>query len=128
MAWAFLAYRFPAFRLVIKTRLQSGLFEKPFVYLEKFKKKYMKYIKLSILLLIIFNFSSCTITEKLVLNDNGSGKFTYDIDGSKMMTMLGSTLKTLDEDDSKKSKKKKKKEKLLEENSTSKKAIDSVWE
>ena len=30
----------------------------------------MKYIKLIISLLIVFNFSSCTITEKLVLNEN----------------------------------------------------------
>ncbi len=89
----------------------------------------MKYFKLIISLLIVFNFSSCTITEKLVLNENGSGKFTYDIDGSKMMSMLGSTLKTLEEDDSKKSKKKKKKikEKLSDENSASKKAIDSTF-
>jgi hypothetical protein len=66
----------------------------------------MRIIKLLLVLAIIFNFSSCTITEKLIVNENGGGKFAYDIDGSKMMSMMGSAFKG-DEKPSKKSKKKK---------------------
>jgi hypothetical protein len=64
----------------------------------------MKYIKLLSALLFVFSFSSCTITEKMILNENGSGKFAYDIDGSKMMSMMGSAFKG-DSNDSKKEKK-----------------------
>lgn len=66
----------------------------------------MKIIKLLLVLTILFNFSSCTITEKLIVNENGGGKFAYDIDGAKMMSMMGSAFKG-DEKPSKKSKKKK---------------------
>lgn len=64
----------------------------------------MKYIKLLSALLFVFSFSSCTITEKMILNENGSGKFAYDIDGSKMMSMMGSAFKG-DSNDAKKEKK-----------------------
>ena len=63
----------------------------------------MKYIKLLSALLFVFSFSSCTITEKMILNENGSGKFAYDIDASQMMSMMGSAFKG----DSKKEKKRK---------------------
>jgi len=64
----------------------------------------MKYIKLLSALLFVLSFSSCTITEKMILNENGSGKFAYDIDGSKMMSMMGSAFKG-DSNDAKKEKK-----------------------
>ena len=49
----------------------------------------MKYIKLFSVFLFIFSLVSCTITEKMIINDKGSGKFTYEIDGTKMMAMAG---------------------------------------
>jgi hypothetical protein len=49
----------------------------------------MKLFKILLGLTCIFNLSSCTITEKMIVNDNGSGKFSYDIDGTKMMSMMG---------------------------------------
>lgn len=67
----------------------------------------MKTIKLLLAVAFIFNLSSCTITEKMIVNDNGSGKFSYDIDGTKMMSMMGGAFK----DEGKGSKKKGKKEK-----------------
>jgi hypothetical protein len=57
----------------------------------------MKTIKLVCAVLFSIGFTSCSITEKMIMNDNGSGKFSYDIDGSKMMSMMGSAFK----DDSK---------------------------
>lgn len=67
----------------------------------------MKYIKLLSALFFVFSFSSCTITEKMILNENGSGKFAYNIDGSKMMSMMGSAFKG-ESNDAKKDKKDKK--------------------
>jgi hypothetical protein len=64
----------------------------------------MKYIKLLSALIFVFSFSSCTITEKMILNENGSGKFAYDIDASQMMSMMGSAFKG-DSNDAKKEKK-----------------------
>lgn len=54
----------------------------------------MRYIKLLSALLLVFTVSSCTITEKMILNEKGSGKFSYDIDGSQMMSMLGGAMKS----------------------------------
>lgn len=73
-----------------------------FIFVEIYYQ--MKYIKLLSALLFVFSFSSCTITEKMILNENGSGKFAYDVDGSKMMSMMGSAFKG-DSNDAKKEKK-----------------------
>ncbi|WP_298394638.1 hypothetical protein [Flavobacterium sp.] len=65
----------------------------------------MRNFKLITGVLFAFMFTSCSITEKMIINDNGSGKFTYDIDGSKMMSMMGSAFKGDDNEDTKKNKK-----------------------
>ena len=65
----------------------------------------MRYIKLLFALLLTLSLTSCTITEKMIINDNGSGKFAYDIDGTKMMSMMGSAFKGDDKEDTKKNKK-----------------------
>lgn len=72
-----------------------------FIFVEIYNQ--MKYIKLLSALFFVFSFSSCTITEKMILNENGSGKFAYDVDGSKMMSMMGSAFKG-DSNDAKKEK------------------------
>jgi hypothetical protein len=64
--------------------------------------------------------TSCNITEKMIINDNGSGKFTYDIDGTKMMSMLGSAFKSEGEDGTKKNKKE-------TVNRKNKKVVDSTF-
>lgn len=89
----------------------------------------MKLLKLFTLGLLFLSVVSCSITEKMIVNENGSGKFAYNIDASKMMSMMGSAFKDLDEDDSKKSKKKKKKSKevVSENNEVLKKVIDSTF-
>jgi hypothetical protein len=69
---------------------------------------------------VVFLTTSCSITETLVMNENGSGKFSYDIDGSKMMSMIGNI--GLGEES--KSKKKQKKETKKERVS---KDIDSTF-
>jgi hypothetical protein len=56
----------------------------------------MKNIKALFSLLVIFSVASCNITEKLIINDSGSGKFAYEIDGSKMMSMMGSAFSKSD--------------------------------
>lgn len=78
----------------------------------------MKQFKLLALLAFVFLLTSCSITEKMIINEDGSGKFSYEIDGSKMMSMMGSAFK---EETTKKEKKKGKKE------SDIKKAIDSTF-
>lgn len=89
----------------------------------------MKTLKLFAVALTILSLVSCSITEKMIVNENGSGTFSYDIDGSKMMSMMGDAFKDLGADDSKKSKSKKKKNK--EENAdqvvASKKVLDSTF-
>lgn len=71
-------------------------------------------------LLLMLTLTSCTITEKMIINDNGSGKFTYDIDGTKMMSMLGNAFKSEGEDDAKKNKKE-------TVNRKNKKVVDSTF-
>lgn len=80
----------------------------------------MKSIKLLFALLLTLAMTSCTITEKMIINDNGSGKFAYDIDGTKMMSMMGSAFKGDDKEDTKKNKK----ETVSRKN---KKVIDSTF-
>jgi len=38
----------------------------------------------------------------MILNEKGSGKFSYDIDGSQMMSMMGGAMKSQSNDDTKK--------------------------
>lgn len=47
----------------------------------------MKLYKLSFVVVLLTFFQSCMITESLLINDNGSGKFSYDIDASPLMDM-----------------------------------------
>lgn len=66
----------------------------------------MKTIKYTVMAFVAaLLLTSCSITEKIVLNENGSGKFSYEMDGSKMMSMLSSAM----EQEGGKAKKKKKK-------------------
>ena len=78
----------------------------------------MKKIQFIVILVFVISLASCSITEKMIVNENGSGKFSYEIDGSKMMSMMGSALK---DDSSAKKKKKGKKEADM------KKRIDSTF-
>ena len=80
----------------------------------------MRYIKLLFALLLTLSVTSCTITEKMIINDNGSGKFAYDIDGTKMMSMMGSAFKGDDKEDTKKDKKE-------TVNRKNKKVVDSTF-
>lgn len=69
----------------------------------------MRFIKLLPAILLVSIITSCTITEKMVLNEKGSGKFSYEIDGSQMMSMLGGAMKSESNNDSKDGKTNKKK-------------------
>ena len=80
----------------------------------------MKNIFKIVFVAIIATFASCSITEKMIINEDGSGKFAYEIDGSKMMSMMGSAFKS---DDDSSSNKKKKKNKDV----GAKKVIDSTF-
>ena len=86
----------------------------------------MKIIKILFALVLLFNLVSCNITEKIIINENGSGKFAYEIDGSQMMSMMGNAFKDLGEDE-KDSKKKKKKKKQEEQVVKPSKTIDSTF-
>jgi len=68
----------------------------------------MRIIKLLSTILFVCTISSCTITEKMILNEKGSGKFSYDIDGSQMMSMMGGAMKSQSNDDAKSGDSKKK--------------------
>lgn len=78
----------------------------------------MKKIKFITLLVFVLSITSCSITEKMMIKEDGSGKFSYEIDGSKMMSMMGSAFK---EEGTSKKKNKTKKE------SDTKKVIDSTF-
>lgn len=79
----------------------------------------MKYINFLIVCLLVTIFQSCKITENLLIEEDGSGKFSYDIDASPIMEIAGSVFS-----EDKKSNKKKNRKKS---SSTEKKAIDSVF-
>lgn len=53
----------------------------------------MNYIKLLFAFAVVLSLTSCTITERMMINENGGGKFSYEIDGSKMMSMMGGAFK-----------------------------------
>lgn len=48
----------------------------------------MKFVKLLSALLFIFSLTSCTFTEDIYINPDGSGKYAIDIDGSSLMAMI----------------------------------------
>lgn len=55
----------------------------------------MKFIKLLSALFFIFSLTSCTFTENIYINGDGSGKYSLDMDGSAFMSMMPSdSLKT----------------------------------
>lgn len=49
----------------------------------------MKLYKLLSLSFLIATLTSCTFTENIYINDNGTGKFSVDMDGSALMEMAG---------------------------------------
>jgi hypothetical protein len=52
----------------------------------------MKLYKLLSFSLLIATLTSCTLTENIYVNDNGTGKFAVDMDGSSLMAMAGDQL------------------------------------
>lgn len=68
--------------------------------------------------IVLVSLSSCSITEKIIFNEDNSGKFAYEIDGSKMMSMMGSAIKSETEKKSKKKKNKKGERELADIDST----------
>ncbi len=51
-------------------------------------------IKTLILLAFVIFFLSCQITEKMTINEDGSGKISFELDGSGLMMMLGDKMKS----------------------------------
>ena len=49
----------------------------------------MKFNKLLGFFFLLATLTSCTFTENIYINDNGSGKFSVDMDGSSLMQMAG---------------------------------------
>ena len=47
----------------------------------------MKLLKLTLLVVVLTFFQSCKITESLLIKEDGTGKFNYDIDASPLMDM-----------------------------------------
>ncbi|TPG38132.1 hypothetical protein [Flavobacterium pectinovorum] len=52
----------------------------------------MKLYKLLSFSFLIATLTSCTLTENIYVNDNGTGKFSVDMDGSSLMAMAGDQL------------------------------------
>lgn len=52
----------------------------------------MKLYKLLGFFILLATFTSCTLTENIYVNDNGTGKFSVDMDGSALMEMAGNQL------------------------------------
>lgn len=65
----------------------------------------MKLFRCLLVFVGLASLSSCSITERIIFKEDGSGKYAYEVDGSKVMAMMGSAIK---EESAKKSKKKKK--------------------
>lgn len=49
----------------------------------------MKLYKLLSFSFLVATLTSCTFTENIYVNDNGTGKFSVDLDGSSLMAMAG---------------------------------------
>jgi hypothetical protein len=52
----------------------------------------MKLYKLLSFCFVLVTLTSCTFTENIYVNDNGTGKFSVDMDGSSLMAMAGDQL------------------------------------
>jgi len=52
----------------------------------------MKLYKLLSFCFVLATLTSCTLTENIYVNDNGTGKFSVDMDGSSLMAMAGDQL------------------------------------
>jgi len=52
----------------------------------------MKLYKLLSFCFLLATLTSCTFTENIYVNDNGTGKFSVDMDGSSLMEMAGDQL------------------------------------
>jgi hypothetical protein len=78
----------------------------------------MKLFNYVLVATLLVSLSSCSITEKIIFNEDNSGKFAYEIDGSKMMSMMGSAIKAETEKKSKKKKNKKGERELADIDST----------
>jgi hypothetical protein len=52
------------------------------------KNKKMKSIKLLLTFFVLVTLVSCTVTENIYINDNGSGNFSVEMDGSALMAMV----------------------------------------
>jgi uncharacterized protein YfiM (DUF2279 family) len=52
----------------------------------------MKLYKLLSFSFLLATLTSCTFTENIYINDNGTGKFSVDMDGSSLMAMAGNQL------------------------------------
>ncbi|MWB95089.1 hypothetical protein GON26_12020 [Flavobacterium sp. GA093] len=52
----------------------------------------MKFYKILTFLFLTATLTSCTFTENIHINDNGTGKFSVDMDGSSLMAMAGNQL------------------------------------
>jgi hypothetical protein len=52
----------------------------------------MKLYKLLSFSFFLVTLTSCTFTENIYLNDNGTGKFSLDMDGSSLMSMAGNQI------------------------------------
>lgn len=48
----------------------------------------MKIVKSLFVLFFILSFTSCAFTENIYVNEDGSGKFSVDMDGSSLMSMM----------------------------------------
>ncbi|GGD14513.1 hypothetical protein [Flavobacterium orientale] len=83
----------------------------------------MKTNSLILLIGILFCLSSCAITENLIINEDGSGKFAYDIDMSELIALAGEVGQQ--EESSSKNKKSKKDKKGKE--AVNEKIMDSTF-
>ncbi|MCI9843488.1 hypothetical protein [Flavobacterium pectinovorum] len=52
----------------------------------------MKLYRLLVFCFLLVTLASCTFTENIYINDNGTGKFSVDLEGSSMMEMAGAQL------------------------------------
>lgn len=66
----------------------------------------MKYFKLLCISVIVFCLQSCKITETLLINEDGSGKFNYEMDASPLMEMGGGDFGASEDSKSKRKKRK----------------------
>ncbi len=108
MARALSGVRFPAFRSISPYRQDAAAIGANWEIICIFVKIiFMKLLKLYSFVVFLTFFQSCMITESLLIKDDGSGKFSYDIDASPVMEMVGNSFSN--ESEKKASKRKSKK-------------------